>query len=444
MKRIVGIFSLLVFLIGMFSSCSGTAAPSSGPEEEPEEQIDLMGLTLICSTHWDLFGVVDHVGMIEGDRILYKVNLLEKECNCNLEDDWNGWGHSGNYMSAVMSGQLKYHLTVQLDYPSGIEEMVRGDLVVPLDDYDFFDFSNEKLYGDAVAKLPVSFDGKIYAVRGDIKPRSGFLVYNKPLADDFGVADPQELYEKREWTFQTFQEMLPSVTDDSDPAFRIFGLSQYSEDMLGFTAVFANGGGVLKPENGKMRYALTDSDAVEALTWANELCRVNSLGSADRFEQGQSTFYLTQSWHVAYAMKSDAIGEIDYIPFPFGPSAEYGVTKAAYYGPSGGTLIFTGEYTEESAAVLGRYIAFDDYPEDLQIDENYDRVNNYYNDKSYENYLFSASGGCYNYAAQLGSQSYNNIVNAITSCTVNGKGVSESVTRIEDSIQLAAETITAP
>ncbi len=454
MKKVISIMLFAVLTFTMLSACGGEPLTLMDfMSSETNSILDFGGAQFITTGGWSYFYPKDEseLDSIDTDRRLYRTAQVEKALNVDLVQDFDEQSEvASHYFTLYVANNLPYHTSNQGGTPNPIYEMYKSGILEPLDYIPAIDLSDEEIYGTEQGRRATTFDGMSYALTGSSKDEGtdrGFLAYNDYLIKSFGVADPQELYEQGLWTFETFAEMLTLVSDMSNPDNLIYGLTLYNDpQMLPFCAVFANGGQVVKQDaNGKYVFALEDREAMEALQWVSDL-HVESdviLESypPSLFKKGQATFYLGRSWNVQNALDEDShVEEFYYIPFPYGPSGEYGVSTASYASESGGTVFFNCNDTEFAGTVMDYYLRFDDYPDNLQKDEaEYDMLNNFWSQESYEHYTKAKKMSEYDYFSQIGSELYNEFAGELHEATVGTKNLSTVMDSYADLIQAALD-----
>lgn len=143
-----------------------------------------------------------------------------------------------------------------------------------------------------------SYQGKAYGIsingsyqrNMDIGSSQGWI-YNRDMFKRAGLATPNELQVADEWTWQAMREAAIKLTQDTDGDGQIdqWGVGgrldpwPIEQEM----AVYSNGGGILKEKNGKMVFALTDEDALEALNLWRDLVKVDDVVMVgDKFDVG--------------------------------------------------------------------------------------------------------------------------------------------------------------
>ena len=94
-------------------------------------------------------------------------------------------------------------------------------MFAPVDDY--IDFS-EPLWED-IQELNDSFiwDGKHYLVAVEATGDNVAVVYNRKTIAEAGLDDPKDLYERGEWNWDTFQEMMEKFADPENQHYGMDG-----------------------------------------------------------------------------------------------------------------------------------------------------------------------------------------------------------------------------
>ncbi len=452
MKKLISFVLLASFMFTVLSACSGE--PVTLLEFLPSNTnsgYNFGGATITTTDTWPPFYADPESTTLQSDRTRYRVAQVEKDLNVKFVTDLNcNSENASHYMTLYIANNLKYDLTVQRGTPNPIFDMYKAGILEPLE-YMPFDLSDEEIYGTPKSRSSVTFGGLTYAHNhdnGDDGANRGFLVYNDSHVKSFGVADPQELYEQGKWTFDTFAEMLPLVSDMSNPDRPIYALALYNDpQMLPFSAVFANGGQVVKQnENGKYVFSLEDREAVDALEWVADLHATSDIFQESwpphLFRDGQATFYLFRTFQINGFLDPEQsdVREFYFVPFPCGPNGEYGVNLGTYASEEGGVAFFNHTDTEMVGIVYDYFLRFDDYPSNLKFDKAaYDMENRFWSEKSYENYLKGFELHEYDYFYQIGSELYWEFANALYDATVGTSNFSTVMGSYADLIQAALD-----
>ena len=451
MKRIISFICIAALMISVLSACGGEAVTLMSFMPSNDGALDFGGAQIVCTGGWSYFHVESDSTSLDSDRKRYRTAQVEKELNVDLVTDFNAKSEdSSYYMTLYIANNLKWDVSVQRGTPNPIYNMYKAGMLEPLEYMGGMDLSDTEVYGTPERRRSVTFGGMTYAYNNDLGDdggNRGFLAYNDHHIKLFGAADPQELYEQGKWTFETFAEMLPNVSALSDPENPIYALTLYNDpQMLSFSAVFANGGQVVKQDaSGKYVFALEDKEATESLEWVADLWETSDIYQEswppNLFKKGCATFYLGRTFSIDNALDADsAVDEFYYIPFPCGPSGEYGVSSGTYASEEGGTVFFNTSDTDLVGRVFDYWLRFDDYPDNLYLDKDkYELENRYWSQESYDHYKRGFAVQGYDYFFQIGSELYNDFADALYEATIGKSAYSTLFDKYSDRIQAALD-----
>ena len=149
-----------------------------------------------------------------------------------------------------------------------------------------------------------------------------FLGVNMGIIRGIGAADPLDLYEKGEWTFEHFREIMIQATQAGEGW---FGISGSPGDII--THLIAANDGVMVRE---FRYAYDDPYTITALdfaynilqtdrTWQYEHGIHNRQENLFAFLDGRSAFFPISEWVL---QQTEITFDHIIIPFPKGPDNE--------------------------------------------------------------------------------------------------------------------------
>jgi len=156
---------------------------------------------------------------------------------------------------------------------------------------------------------------------------ANYLVYNADMLKQLGLEDPNELYQKGEWTWDKFEELCTAAVQDTDNngVTDIYGYGgDVSMTLTEFLA--SNDATLVKDEN---KEGVTDPKALEVFQFLSKLYNDDSAAkpATDNYDEniyawtkGQCVFSPTQLWILQTA------GEISFqyhiVPWPKGPSGD--------------------------------------------------------------------------------------------------------------------------
>jgi len=308
-----------------------------------------------------------------GDRLLERYRAIENEFNCEFEVI----GLPGDAMPAIRSAQA-----VGLDVPDVVD--VGGDVgyslyqvngVQAFDDIPGIDINDEDKWGSKNFIVNANHGGKqygIFANRWETIPQmGGLLLFNNILINEWVLPNPYELYENKQWTWDTFKEILIQARHDEDKT-KYYGLVIHDDwGDYGFifmkTAIFSNGGRALVEKNGKLAFGYDSAESMEAMEWAgsllaDDLAKRTRNPEMEEFTQGQSVFFLGDSWtgtvHTSSTpyLPSEQMKEYGFMHFPSGPKVPVGTT--ASYVALIRRLMFLPTLTDNKPEDLGLVLNF--------------------------------------------------------------------------------------
>lgn len=222
-------------------------------------------------------------------------------------------------------------------YAGDLDAFPKGavrSMFIPADDY--IDYSSP--LWDNVRELNDSFvwNGGHYVTATRIAGDNCGVIYNRKTIREAGLQDPAELYEKGEWTWDTFEDMLSKFVD---PTNQHYGIDGWWFE-FGLTAT--SGVAAVSMENGKLVNNLSAPAMERVQNWIYELYNNDyiAIGSEDYgwnakpayIGEGKTLFYpcgLYQFYKKSLDWKSTFGDEVFFVPMPRDPQAD------DYYIPVG-------------------------------------------------------------------------------------------------------------
>ena len=215
-------------------------------------------------------------------------------------------------------------------FPKGVIK----EMFVPADDY--IDF-NSDIWKD-VKDVNDSFvwNDKHYLTAVSINGGGCAVIYNKNTISEAGLEDPAVLFEKGEWNWDTFENMLDGFVDNDNQKYGIDGW-WFEEAFVQTTGVPA-----IALENGKLINNLAELSMERVQNWlynlsvnGNVAIGSNSYGWTEHPEyigEGKLLFYPCGLWKLYSTPENwkTVFGEdIGFVPMPKDPQAD------EYYIPAG-------------------------------------------------------------------------------------------------------------
>lgn len=173
-----------------------------------------------------------------------------------------------------------------------------------------------------------------------------FLIYNRAFFEEFGVADPVELYNAGNWTWNEFLKCMTDFVDNNTVVENPLGI--YGTIGAGF--INTTGKALVGYENGQLVNNMRSPEVERAQAFL-ENCRKEGLSklsyedygntNAEPVRYGYSAFHSMGDWKITdyskLQQKDDTL-DIMFVPFPRDPSADeyyYGFGNFGYLVPSG-------------------------------------------------------------------------------------------------------------
>ena len=331
------------------------------------------------------------------------------------------------------------------------------ELFTPYNKLDGFDLNTGK-WGVSGFINSTSVLGNVYGVAPLYwsTPVPSFLnamFFLPSVMQEFGLS-PHEEYEKGNWNWATFEKYLevlrvPATSETKDR----YGLVYASDAEVCRAAILANGVEpiYLDESDGKYKYGLKDTKAIDALTWVkglNDKGLVKVLNdywqqAADGFIAHEYAFHVVNCFIAFYEGASHFASDLPeasaWIPFPNGPSAP-AKTMSSQFSYNYRSLAIPDMLDEEElgwTAILMNYIfePFTGDTKDSWKDEIY--RNFFFDQTSFDLYLEMLYAARDDHSAAINDIISGPLVDAYNK-TVNGKGTPmENMISIEEKMTQA-------
>ncbi len=241
MKRTSAILMALLLTMPMLASCGGaenettadtTATADTTPvETEPTRlsddlpETDMNGWTMRILSHSDhlsgedTFYAYELTGEVVNDAIYDRDIAIKERFNCEFTlTPGNGWAADVTMLTnSVQAGSRDYDLSFLLPFATGGSVIMNGVLynMLEVDHLNFdkpwwhTDMNNQyTMYG----YLPfVSSDYLISSYQ-----YTNALIFNKPMAIDYGVEGLYDMVREGTWTFDEFEKLITLFSQDSN------------------------------------------------------------------------------------------------------------------------------------------------------------------------------------------------------------------------------------
>ena len=444
---------VIIFCFTLLMSCAGDTTAEKELVAEKPKLMDFYGREFIVSSAW-----IEYLCPAEGislslDETRTWWKKVEKDLNCIITPVKGEYNI--NLLASIsagikeadilfIEGKNMYSLAKQ-ECLENLDELAN---IQPLDAKQWSQNYGRELYTYKGITYGVAPAG-VLETTGQL--RGGGMICNDELVKAFNITHPNELYEQKKWTFQTFEELLPLVTD-TNPENRVYGLFYSDEALLPKSAILANGGSPVVETEGKKVFGYTQKNALDALEWATRIASMKDSYKKISYDKGDfannsAIFYIDQSWMIMdttleYSLIMNEV-EFSWLRFPYGPSAEYGETISAFTTSNDQvySIPVNADDAEESAYLLSYWQnAERGDPEGsvnkAMADEEMSKRQNFFNDKSYDTFKYLSRNMVMDFPYALDDQ-ITNLNNALIAAVKGNKAPSEVMSAIEEPINTA-------
>lgn len=220
--------------------------------------------------------------------------------------------------------------------------MMSKNMYTPLDDY--MDLSAPQWSGLEEYVEKYKWNGKNYYYPWAYNATYYFLIYNRGLFQQLAIDDPKELYDKGEWTWDTFKECCRKFIASEDGRTGLYG-------QVGTAFIDTTGTPLISiDESGNITNNLVNADVERAATFMQEL-KTEGIAkyaeggfndvSEEPIKEGLTAFQSMGEWIISNysrAMTKDDTLDIFFVPFPRDPNADehyMGMSTFGYLVPAG-------------------------------------------------------------------------------------------------------------
>lgn len=270
--------------------------------------------------------------------------------------------YGGNIEETIIDWEVRYEkLATAINGDEGIDFFPAGDadafpkgaiksMFQPVDNY--IDFDSELWKDVKNANDMFLWNGDHYVICTDLSGGNTAVFYNRKTIEEYGLDDPQELFENGNWTWDTFKKILD---DFVDPENGLYGIDGYwTEAALSITT----GVPYVGLENGKLVNNLKDPAIERVQKFMADLYKDGCVLDKEQFDwqempafigEGKELFYPCGLWKVydypetwQKVLGKDAF----FVPMPRDPKAD------KYYIPTTveGYMMVSGAKNPEGVA----------------------------------------------------------------------------------------------
>lgn len=389
-----------------------------------------------------------------GDAISQRTDAVESALNVTIKYEYEVDRETARMK--LMSGTWNADITSYTGF-GGMQDFAQAGMLYPITDFDIIDLTETWKYGGP----NVLEGGMINSVPYSVQPVSwpGWepmecyaLFYNRDIGDMNGITDPQEFYENETWVWDTFESEYLAKVNISGGSERIPCLATGIDPLYYCLSYSNNVQYVEMGADGAFRVNATPPELIEALSegreWVTNYADNMDLSAGywdhDEYEEGNG--YMTLASPSSIVTGSLAY-EVDFfsgiMPFPCGPSAEYGRWAQAIQRIEGFGIPVSSDEPEVAAHVIANlFEPFDEYIGTLE--EYYSSMAFQAGTYDTEIYTSLDDYSKYDYTFAGGSDLMRGVNNSLAMVLRSSKGVSEAVQAYVGQITSIATTYILP
>jgi hypothetical protein len=248
----------------------------------------------------------------------------------------------------------------ETDLQFGVPAVLEG-YAIPIAEIGY----DEATVNDQVAiqtlKLPGQDSAALFSPASAGSGRAYPLAFNLDMIKKVGLENPQDLYDKGEWTWEKWQEYLKKLTKDTDGdgKINVYGYSGYWPNLL-TNLLMSNGTGIAISD----KEGLSSPATVEVIDFIDTIYHIDKTArpwdnsdwdiNNQLYAQGLSAFWIGADWIFDAQGRVGGQGdkavdfEIGVVPWPTGPSGD---PKTNFMSQPNGNWYFIPKGTAEPKLV---------------------------------------------------------------------------------------------
>ena len=314
---------------------SSEAAGTDTEEQEPTAEAGKEKRVITIGTWYDHYYTSDHDDVYDNPEVsdvetaqmqLDNMRAIEEKYNVELRFvnlTWDGTMESIN--TSIMAGTPDcdiYEVDLQFGIPAALSGYAQPlESFIPADD-DIFNDQTVMKYLNVLG-----MDQNYLFAGNSIQLGAYPLAFNMDMINEAGLENPQDLYDRGEWTWAKFREYMIALTkdNDGDGVNDVYGYGGWWTNLLS-QLLMSNGAniagstteGLSSPASIEVMdfiYNMYNTDKV-AKPWNEDDWNINTSCYAD----GQIAFWPSAAWVFSSYGGSDLEFEIGVVPWPVGPS----------------------------------------------------------------------------------------------------------------------------
>ncbi len=188
----------------------------------------------------------------------------------------------------------------------------------PLDDY--IDLNDSIWDGIRDGIDMYEYNGKHYVVPYAVSDPL-LITYSRQMCEENGLEDPYELYQKGEWDWDVFMEMMKTFVSNGDGSSQRYGIAGW----FGQAMVQSTGKTIVNFDGKQFTNNISDPDIEKAENMIAEIRSLNLYDSNwyDHFpETGNVLFYGMSDWTLSKSNVKNPDADLMVVPFPKSPDTD--------------------------------------------------------------------------------------------------------------------------
>lgn len=434
LKKILALLLCGAFAFSMLTACGDNQNDTNNQEQEEEESTEneyrdfyeeVFTMAYAKGTDANNFPFWPEPTTEAYERTRNVSEQVEAALNCKLEEYLLPNNNITTFQQMFATGDYTNNWTGApfASSSSQVNAFYKAGFLQSWNDIPTVDLNNEELWGTKYKQQNATFNGELYldVGGGSGGGNMGHMIFNKILVNEFNAQNPQELLEQGLWTWDTFEDYVHTISlfeaDRTVYAVSIWANNHNSKVMWPLCSILSNGGSIVKKaDDGSASFGLQDSEALAALDWASDMLKTGTIKFDEKWPPdtwaksgsvivlGDWAFGTSSSGSSAH-WGLDNLDDIRFIPFPYGPNAEYGKTSATYASAAGGVGLLFGVDKEDSGYVWNVRKILSVEAND-ETEEEWKRRTFFQDDPSdddsYNNYKKGIDEFGFDYSSQLG------------------------------------------
>jgi len=249
--------------------------------QDVQQIMDLGGRVIRIQTQWGGDTPLGPRGAYNwynpDERLKAHIEKVEKMFNCKIEFVLEG--NRADALEALRLGILAGDQPFDFFQHSITPELIADGLIQPLNDYigpDFYD-SYPPLFQRPDPKIGAAVGDTIYTFESsNTSPGTKYILWNKSMVERAGVESLYDIYERGEWNWDKFEEVLHALTRDTDGdgITNVWGIRSTNLKDEIIVMLVSNSARVSKlTDDGKLVFDLLNPHVIETLEFMQRLYR---------------------------------------------------------------------------------------------------------------------------------------------------------------------------